>query len=393
MKIDKRRPGHWLLLIGFAAQALLGLVLRPFSKKQPGAVILYGHKLNGNLLALHQYMKAHSDCGFSPVFLSMDGEYLRTLKAQGVSTCHAAGLSAARLLARAGAVVSSHGLHSLGPLLRAYQQAGLKFFDVWHGIPFKGFDAEDFRLQHRFDETWVASELNRDLYINRFGFDAGKVFATGYARTDRLVKPQESRAGTRAKLGLPENGRLVLFAPTWRQDSAGRSLYPFGCSEDEFLEGLSTLAAAHDAGVVLRSHMNSAQITGGSHENLYALPGTDYPDAESILLACDILICDWSSIAFDWLLLNRPTLFLDVPPPFAKGFSLGPEYRFGPVVKNLPQLLAKLESLLQSPSQWQDMAGSKPGEIRRTVYGECADGRAAGRCMERMKVMVRRVLN
>ena len=384
MKIDRRNPIHWLLLIGFAVQALLGLALRPFSKKQSGTVILYGHKLNGNLLALHQYMKVHSDCGFSPVFLSMDGEYLRALKAQGVSTCHAAGFGAAQLLARAGAVVSSHGLHSLGPLLRAYQGAGLKFFDVWHGIPFKGFDAEDFRLQQRFDETWVASELNRDLYINRFGFDAGKVVATGYARTDRLVKPQESQAGVRARLGLPASGKLVLFAPTWRQDSAGRSLYPFGCSEDEFLEGLCALAAAHDAGVVLRSHMNSGQVTGAGHENLHALPGTDYPDAESILLACDILICDWSSIAFDWLLLNRPTLFLDVPPPFAKGFSLGPEYRFGPIVKNLPQLLGKLESLLQNPSQWQGVAGNKPDEIRQAVYGECADGRAASRCVKRL---------
>src|SRR5690625_1347913 len=101
MKVNWRSPAHWLLLIGFAVQALLGLALRPFSKKQPGKVILYGHKLNGNLLALHQYMTAHSDCGFSPVFLSMDGEYLRVLKAQGVSTCHAAGFGAAQLLARA----------------------------------------------------------------------------------------------------------------------------------------------------------------------------------------------------------------------------------------------------------------------------------------------------
>src|SRR5690625_7634659 len=103
MKIDRRNPIHWLLLIGFAVQALLGLALRPFSKKQSGTVILSGHKLNGNLLALHQYMKVHSDCGFSPGFLSMDGGYLRRAKAQGVSTCPRGGFGAAQLRGRGGA--------------------------------------------------------------------------------------------------------------------------------------------------------------------------------------------------------------------------------------------------------------------------------------------------
>ena len=70
----------------------------------------------------------------------------------------------------------------------------LAFFDVWHGIPFKGFDAEDFRVQRHYDETWVASPLLRDLYVDRFSFEPERVVPTGYARTDRLVRRDDDLA-------------------------------------------------------------------------------------------------------------------------------------------------------------------------------------------------------
>src|SRR3546814_11702319 len=83
-----------------------------------------------------------------------------------------------------------------------------------------------------------------------------------------------------------------------------------------------------------------------------AFPGDLYPNTEEILQISDALICDWSSIAFDYLLLDRPTYFLDVPPPFRKGLALGANYRFGPVVLGLEQLVAQLESWLKASSNY-----------------------------------------
>ena len=88
--------------------------------------------------------------------------------AAGDEACLASTPACARLLASANAIVSDHGLHAMQPLLSL---SNLKFFDVWHGIPFKGFDADDFRVQHRYDETSVASPLLAELYVTRFRFD------------------------------------------------------------------------------------------------------------------------------------------------------------------------------------------------------------------------------
>lgn len=385
MKIDKQRPLHWFYLAAYAMQALVGLIIRTtLIRGDERLIVLYGHKLNGNLLALYDYLQMEKLRNYRPVFLTADRTYHRQLKSQGISSQWAGSPLGALLLARAVALVSDHGLHSLQPLQPLYRKLGLRFFDVWHGIPFKGFDANDFRLQQRYDETWVASGLHRDLYVERYGFDADKVIVTGYARTDRLVSPTETREQVCHRLGLSPQGRFILFAPTWAQDARGRSIYPFGHDEAAFLGALSSVASRCGATVLLRTHLNSGEGFGRGYENVRLLPGNTYPDTESILLVSDLLICDWSSIAFDYLLLGRPTLFLDVSPPFRKGFSLGPEYRFGAVIGALGELVENVEVAMQEPQQYWLKYRAHHDSIRTKVYEGRADGRALERCVAQL---------
>lgn len=388
MKIDRHRPKHWFLLVGFGLQALLGLLLRLFLRSRKGTIVLYGHKLNGNLLALQRYLLANPAAGLNPVFLSMDRDYLRELQAQGVDACWASGPAGAGLLARAQALVSDHGLHSLGPWRAIYRKLGLRFFDVWHGFGFKGFDADDYRMLHDYDEVWVASETQREQYIRMAGFDPAILHPTGYGRTDALVKGSLDADDTKRSLGLDPAtcGKLVMFAPTWAQDDSGRSIYPFGYSEGEFLGALSDFARVHGTTILLRSHMNSGDVSDGGYPGIVALPGVRFPDAEAILFVSDALVCDWSSIAFDYLVLDRPTFFLDVPAPFKKGHSLGPECRFGPIVGDMDALLSGLGAALDDPQGYWAAHGRKHLAVREHVWGPYADGEATRRYVERLRV-------
>lgn len=385
MKVDKKRPLHWFYLCVFLLQSLLGLLGRLLPKKQrQQLVIFYGHKLNGNLLAIYRQMHSVASRNLVPVFLSMDRVYCKQLTANGINAQWAASLGTARLLANADALISDHGLHSLQVLRRPLHCLGLRFFDVWHGIPFKGFDSADFQLQLHYDEIWVASDLHKRLYVDQYEFTPEKVVVTGYARTDQLVKPSRTNAEIRQEIGAPSTGKLILFAPTWAQDAQLRSIFPFGHSEKEFLGRLSVLAARQNATLIMRQHLNTA-IRKSEFPNIISLPGEIYPDTESILLVADMLICDWSSIAFDYLLLERPTLFLDVPPPFRKGFSLGPEYRFGPVVGSLTELLTEIEECMLQPGKYWELNRERHRRIREEVYGRYADGEATERCLERLR--------
>jgi CDP-glycerol glycerophosphotransferase len=188
----------------------------------------------------------------------------------------------------------------------------------------------------------------------------------------------------RARFGLPANDRIVLFAPTWAQDERGRNIYPFGASENEFLEALSATASRNGAKIVLRAHLNSKSALSRVHEAVLAIPQGEYPDTEGLLLVSDVLICDWSSIAFDYLLLKRPTIFLDVPAPFRKSFSLGPEYRFGLIVTDLEELVERLEACLRDPSSYLADARDRHEKAIRDVYDGFADGHSGERCAERL---------
>src|SRR3546814_11012987 len=86
----------------------------------------------------------------------MDPAYYQQLRREGVPCVLAIAPSAIGWLATADAIVSDHGLHAMRFMLGT---TDMKFFDVWHGIPFKGFDADDFRLQHgRSEERRVGKE-------------------------------------------------------------------------------------------------------------------------------------------------------------------------------------------------------------------------------------------
>ena len=384
MKIDKLNVRHWLYLLAFLVNTVIAVVIRPFVKNRQSRhqVLLYGHKLNSNLKAIYEYWKNLESRTIDMAFLTMDPEYFKELKTLGVKTVLATRITTTLDIAKADCVISDHGLHALEAALR---WSSIRFVDVWHGIPFKGFDADDFKVQRQFSEVWVTSSLLKKIYVEKFGFPTEAVFALGYARTDVLINGTTDRDVVKNSLGIADvRKKIILFAPTWRQDEFNRNIFPFGVGRTEFFCALDRLCQRVDAYCIFRTHLNSAVEEQPSCTHIFYAPHSQFPDTEAILSIADILVCDWSSIAFDFLLLNRPTVFLDVPPPFKKGFSLGASYRFGEIVGDFSGLLEALERYVQNPNAFQVVYGDLVAEIRRRLYDGNADGRAAERCYNRL---------
>lgn len=381
MKVDKRNPLHWLLLGAFFGVVAVAILLRPLAWKNPRKrVIFYGHKLAGNLLPTYRALEEQGP-DFESCFLTMDLAYCRHLRSRGERAIFAISWPAVAWLASADAVISDHGLHAIRPM---QAMTDLKFFDAWHGIPFKGFDRDDFSVQHRFDEVWVASPLLAEIYAQRFGFSPLRVVATGYARTDILVDGKADASEVRRELGIRPDAKVVLFAPTWRQDDPGRSVYPFGVSPEDFFDAMSDFAARHGAIFIVRDHLNQGARHEATRPGIVYLPFATYPWTERLLLAVDVLVCDWSSIAFDFLLLDRPAIFLDVPAPFAKGLTLDASWRYGQLVGSAEELLQALEASVADPSAFMAEHGARMEELRDRLYGGMADGKSAERCVQRL---------
>ncbi|CAA0092924.1 Teichoic acid ribitol-phosphate polymerase TarK [Halioglobus japonicus] len=381
MKIDRRNPHHWLLLAQQWLYTLIATGARRLARRpHKPLVVLYGHQLSGNLKALYQeWHDKHRD-QIDCYFLCLDPTYSQHLRQQGINVLQCNRLKDMILAGRCDAMITDHGLHLMGAFMRF---TSILFIDVWHGIPFKGFIPDDFRLQHRYDEVWVSSPLLKDIYQQKFGFPPEIVNSIGYARTDKLFRRELPSGDFAKQASIPKGNRIVLYAPTWQQDDSGRELFPFGEKQDAFIEKLSRACDKHAATLVIRSHLNSS-ISNRNFENVRYCSMKDFPDSEELLQNTDILICDWSSIAFDYLALDRPTVFLDVEPPFKNGFSLGKEYRFGLVVTDMNMLCDALENTLENTHWYTSAYKDTHQDVLSATYGDNTDGKSAERQWSRL---------
>ena len=142
----------------------------------------------------------------------------------------------------------------------------------------------------------------------------GEILESGYPRDDRLaqavvqdrdgvteINPIVRRAA-RDALGVPESTRVLLYAPTWRERQVGPS------------DDLDVNALAQQLGddwtVIARGHTRTHDLGG------YATRGSGnvidvsrHPDINDALLACDLLVTDYSSVMFDAAVSRTPTVF------------------------------------------------------------------------------------
>lgn len=387
MKINTKNPLHWIYLLWAGLLCFFLLPIRIFaSRNSRKSIILYGHKLHGNLNALYTHARRQENLSTHEkiYFLTLDPQYYREIEHQQNILLALNPVDLSKVVF-ADCIISDHGLHSL---ILLFKLSNIHFIDVWHGIPFKGFVPDDFTVQRQYEEVWVSSQRIRQLYRETFGFDASRVFATGYGRTDLILNYQDAAQDCKAQIGLPSDKKIILFAPTWKQDSANRNEIPFGLSTEEFISALHEFARMQDACIIVRFHLNTTLGSAFDSEHMVHLPLSQFPDTEMIIGVSDVLITDWSSIAFDMMVTDNPIVFLDVPPPFKHGLSLPADFRAGDIVGSLPELLASLEQACYDKESYTAKHRTAYERVKKAVYDDTLDGHSTDRYMERLTTLL-----
>ena len=135
-----------------------------------------------------------------------------------------------------------------------------------------------------------------------------RVAQVGFPKTDRLLNGTLDRDTILRELGFSGSRPVVLYAPT---GAHGNSLETCG---EELLQRLEAVDA-YD--LIVKPHDHPKAATAW-YERLAPLESEHLrlirtPDAISALYAADLLLSDASSIANEYLLLDRPVVFVDVP--------------------------------------------------------------------------------
>lgn len=155
--------------------------------------------------------------------------------------------------------------------------------------------------QSKYDITHYvsSSQFFTDEVIHfQYGF-YGNVLNIGMPRNDILFSSNEEvRSYVRSELNIPNGTFAVLYAPTYRDN--GAPLAPLDIAE---LSDSIKKRFGRDTVVLIRAHRFSRNY---DFEN--AVDVSDYPDMQELLIACDMLISDYSSSIWDFSFTEKPCL-------------------------------------------------------------------------------------
>ena len=260
------------------------------------------------------------------------------------------------------------------------------YMQTWHGFALKKIeqDAEagldpDYVAACKKDSAQIdvivsGSGFMTKLYREKFWYH-GAVLETGTPRNDIFYTDHSAvRAKVCKALGLPEDRKLALYAPTFRDDKSTAAY----ALDAEMVRRKAAENFKGDWTVLIRLHPNVADQA----ENLFAYDGdhivnaTDYPDMAELLCAAGLLITDYSSSMFDYALTGKPIVQFATD---IEAYTKDRDFYFPldqlpfPLARSneeLETILTDLQPLWTSPD-WAEFA-------RENKF--CEDGQASVRC-------------
>lgn len=206
---------------------------------------------------------------------------------------------------------------------------GQELIETWHGTPLKrlGCDIEvdsnsvntaqeiHQRYQERVQKMTVLlspSDFYTEKLSSAFALkDCGqhvRVIQQGYPRNDFLSRyTQADVDAIKASLGVPADKKVILYAPTFRDNQKLDRAYSYGFTlEMDFDHLLETLGEEYV--ILFRPHyFVASQFDFAKYEGrVFNVAGVD--DVNQVYLISDMLITDYSSVFFDYAILRRPIL-------------------------------------------------------------------------------------
>ena len=193
------------------------------------------------------------------------------------------------------------------PVLRGFPGDRQFYVQTWHGdrpIKVIGYDASDieYRLEQDASRVVTGSDFGMRMYRTAFRY-RGEYINMGAPRNDILVRNDpEDVARVRAKLGVPDEVKLLLYAPTYREDYGKVQKH----SQMDLARVLKLLERNGERWLCLyRAHYLSAGIDLDAIKDRL-IDMTRYGDMSELLLVSDMLLTDYSSCAMDYCVLGRP---------------------------------------------------------------------------------------
>ncbi|MCL6632478.1 MAG: CDP-glycerol glycerophosphotransferase family protein [Alicyclobacillus herbarius] len=275
------------------------------------------------------------------------------------------------------------------------KRAGTVHVETWHGTPLKrlGYDVDPgstayaentapelMQRVRRWDYLVAPNAYTAEILCRAYRYEK-TVLEVGYPRNDLFYRSdaEERAKEIRRRLNIPEDKRVILYAPTWRDSERKRrnTPYEFRFDVEEFKREFGG-----EYVLLLRLHYFDAARMQLLDDSGIVRNLTFYDDIQDLYLISDLLITDYSSVMFDFANTGRPMIFFTYDLLSYRSVMRGFYFDFeqeapGPLVKHQRELFAAIREAGQLSERYR---AKYDAFVRR--FCSLEDGGAAGRVIE-----------
>lgn len=196
----------------------------------------------------------------------------------------------------------------------------VKVIQLWHaGAGFKGVGyarwghfgcPAPFSAHRRTDFAISDSAAIRDFFSEPFGILEEQVIPTGMPRMDAYLDDDNRRKVTEKLYeSYPslKGKRVILFAPTYRGRNRKTAYYPY---ELIAFDRLYSYCEETDSVVLFKMHpwvAGEVDIDERFSDRFFSM--NSYPNINELFYLTDLLITDYSSCIYEFMLMKKPMLF------------------------------------------------------------------------------------
>lgn len=253
--------------------------------------------------------------------------------------------------------------------------------NLWHGVPLKKIALMDPNLKKAariyfkkiFSEnyTWILT-TSRELVpvmAKSFQVSEDRLRVWGQPRNDCIFAPPDRKQILEDVYpDLPEYKKVVLYAPTFR-DYGNTRLFPFEDFDkkvfEDFLEQEKIL-------LLLRLHIKEAAAADAYVSSRIRRFGSEEAgDVTGMLGMFDLLITDYSSIYIDYLLTDKPLMFLPYDRErYLDGRGMNFDYDEvtpGPKPETMKEFMMEIKEFMNGEDSWKkerDRVNLKFNEVK-----------------------------
>jgi CDP-glycerol glycerophosphotransferase len=261
--------------------------------------------------------------------------------------------------------------------------------NLWHGVPLKKIALMDpnlgnaarlyFKKLFSDNYTYVLTTSHALIPVMAESFDVSeeKIKVWGQPRNDQIfTQLDRNKILSEIYKDLPEYEKTVLYAPTYRDYGQSR-LFPFADFDSKKLEAF---LEEQKMILFLRTHISEkASADSYISRRVRYLGNEEAEDVTGILNIFDLLITDYSSIYIDYLLTDKPIIFLPYDKEqYLKGRGMNFDYDDmapGPKPETMEDFLMQIKTLIEEigeDADWWKHRRTKVNEILNERKEPCA---------------------